>query len=75
MVDQLLFTLNTYPISLDTKPHERQIVELARSHSLSIYDASYVELAQRLELPLATLDRRMAEAARSEGIPLIIAAH
>ena len=31
--------------------------ELASAHNLSVYDAAYLELALRLGLPLATLDR------------------
>ena len=44
------------------------ILELARRLAVSAYDASYVELAQRRGLPLATLDRRLAAAARSSGL-------
>lgn len=73
LVDQLLGALNTYPISLDTRPDERRVVELARTHALTIYDASYIELAGRLGLPLATLDGKLARAAASEDVPLVIA--
>lgn len=47
------------------------VLPLARSTGLTTYDASYVDLAQRLRLPLATRDRRMAEAAKTLGIPLL----
>ncbi len=40
---------------------------LARSHGLSAYDSAYLELALRLGVPLATLDRRLAAAARRAG--------
>lgn len=43
-------------------------VALARVHGLTAYDASYLELAQRLALPLATFDRKLAEAARAAGV-------
>src|SRR5437588_11413459 len=36
---------------------------LARRHTLSIYDAAYLELALRLRLPLATRDASLARAA------------
>ena len=41
---------------------------LARNHQLSAYDAVYLELALAERLPLATLDRKLAAAARAEGI-------
>jgi predicted nucleic acid-binding protein len=47
------------------------VVDLARSHGLSTYDASYLETAIRRGLPLATLDSRLAAAARTSGVPLI----
>lgn len=37
---------------------------LAREHSLSAYDAAYLELAHRKRAGLATLDRRLSNAAR-----------
>lgn len=43
-------------------------VDLATAYGLSLYDAIYLELAKRTRLPLATLDARLAEAARKEGV-------
>jgi predicted nucleic acid-binding protein len=43
---------------------------MARTQSLSVYDAAYLELAYREKLPLATLDRRLGEAARLVGVQL-----
>lgn len=40
-----------------------EILNLARLHQLSIYDAAYLELALRERLPLATLDEKLASAA------------
>lgn len=45
-----------------------RILPLARAHRLTIYDAIYLELAERSGLALATLDRALAVAARSVGI-------
>jgi predicted nucleic acid-binding protein len=47
------------------------VLALAREQRLTVYDASYLELAMRRGLPLATLDRRLRDAARSFGIPLV----
>ncbi len=46
-------------------------VKLADRHSLSVYDAVYLELAQRRRLELATLDRQLTDAARVELVPVI----
>jgi predicted nucleic acid-binding protein len=40
---------------------------------LSIYDAAYLELASRLELPLATRDASLARAAHAAGVALFTA--
>lgn len=47
------------------------VLRLARRHHLTVYDAAYLELARRRGLPLATLDRHLAAAARAEGIDLL----
>jgi predicted nucleic acid-binding protein len=44
---------------------------LADRFGLTSYDASYLELAQRRALPLATLDRELRAAARKLGVPLL----
>lgn len=45
-------------------------VQLADLHGLTIYDAAYLELARRRRLPLATLDRALAQAAGRENVDL-----
>jgi predicted nucleic acid-binding protein len=44
---------------------------LARSHRLTSYDAAYLELALRRGLPLASRDKGLQAAARTEGVPLL----
>ncbi len=46
----------------------RSVQDLALSYSLSVYDASYLELALRKGLPLATFDRRLLQAATRAGV-------
>jgi len=41
---------------------------LAQSHRLSVYDASYLELAQRRGIGLATLDHQLQKAAKDSGV-------
>ena len=58
------------------QPHTQEtvfgeIMDLAVKHSLSSYDASYLELAIRLGVPLATLDRPLQKAAEAEGVTLV----
>ena len=40
-------------------------------HGLSSYDALYLALSLRERIPLATRDRRLAAAARTEGLPVL----
>jgi predicted nucleic acid-binding protein len=39
---------------------------------LTSYDAAYLELAMRLGLPLATLDRQLADAATRAGVTIFL---
>ncbi len=41
---------------------------LAVQHNLALYDASYLELARRLNATLATCDQRLAAAAQDAGL-------
>ena len=43
-------------------------LQLARRYKLSAYDASYLELALRCSLPLATLDVDLLGAAKKAGV-------
>ena len=45
-------------------------LQLARRYGLSAYDSSYLELALRAGLPLATLDRDLVNAASKAGVRL-----
>lgn len=46
------------------------ILEVARQHRLSAYDASYLDLAMRQSLALATVDASLRRAARVTGVGL-----
>ena len=59
------------PIRTDTEPDLGAVLALARRHRLTIYDALYLELALRADVPLATLDQVLASAAVAEGHRLI----
>ncbi len=59
------------PVALDRAPQEGEVLRLARTHRLSLYDAAYLELAQRTGIALATLDADLIRAARAESVALI----
>lgn len=47
------------------------VLDVGRGYGLTSYDASYLELAMRRGLPLATLDGRLADAATRAGVALL----
>ena len=60
--------IGALPIEVDSTPPDRQeLFAVARRHNLSSYDASYLLLAQRRDLPLTTLDTRLHTAALAAG--------
>jgi predicted nucleic acid-binding protein len=69
--DELLQHLEALPIELESGGDSRSILEFARRHNLTFYDASYLELAVRRKLGLATLDKGLVAAARRENIVLL----
>jgi predicted nucleic acid-binding protein len=73
-VDRFIERLRTLDIRTDAlAPDEvySNVIPLARAHRLTVYDAAYLELAERLGLPLATLDAALTKAARSVGVQLV----
>jgi predicted nucleic acid-binding protein len=72
--DAALADLALLPISIDPETDGHAwgaTARLASRHRLSLYDAAYLELAQRRRLPLATLDRELRTAAAAEGVSLL----
>jgi predicted nucleic acid-binding protein len=47
------------------------VLLLAANHTLSAYDAAYLALAMNRSVPLATLDRKLAAAARKESVSVL----
>lgn len=58
-------------ISVDQAHDESVILALARAHHLSVYEAAYLEVAQRRTLPIASLDRRVRQAAADLKITIL----
>lgn len=48
-----------------------KLLPLMRTYELTAYDATYLELAMRLELPLATLDKQLIEVTKRAGVTLV----
>lgn len=46
-------------------------LDLAERYGLTVYDASYLELALRTELPIATLDAALIKASRKSGVEVL----
>ena len=66
--------LRSLPISVVQETPGRvlgEVLALASDTGLSVYDASYLDLAMREGLPLATLDKAMKKAARRSHVPLV----
>jgi predicted nucleic acid-binding protein len=66
--------IRSLPIRTDDVALERAVgavLNLARAQTLTTYDASYLELAQREALPLATQDDRLRAAAQRLGVSLL----
>jgi predicted nucleic acid-binding protein len=66
--------LSQLPITIEYESSERamkDLLGLARSHILSSHDASYLDLAMRKGLPLATLDEKLRRAAKSTKVGLL----
>jgi predicted nucleic acid-binding protein len=62
------------PIEIDDEtagPSWAAMAPLAESHRLTVYDAAYLELAMRRDLPLATRDEVLIAAANGAGVPLL----
>lgn len=73
-VIRFLALVRSLPIVVEQESSDRMLTEilaLAREHHLSTYDASYLDLAMRLGLPLATQDKALSLAARRCRVPLV----
>ena len=71
--ESFLEVLGAAPIMVDagTATHAlSETLQLARRYRLPAYDASYLELALRVGLPLASLDEALRKAATKAGVKL-----
>ncbi len=67
--------LESLLIHVDEATHTNALsltLALGRQEGIAAYDAAYLELALRLELPIATLDTRLALSATRCGVELVV---
>lgn len=67
--------LQDLPIRIDDETAGKTwtaITQLAELYGLTAYDATYLELAVRLGLPLATSDKALIAAANASGVQLLV---
>lgn len=58
-------------VEIDGNHDEAQLLDFARRFDLTVYDAAYLEVAFRRDLPLATFDHRLRKAAETVGIAIV----
>lgn len=72
--DKALAELSRMPITIDSNTDTfawSSTLHLAEQFKLTLYDAAYLELAQRRHLPLATLDQPLRAAASALSLGLL----
>jgi predicted nucleic acid-binding protein len=72
--DATLADLAQLPIQVDPQTDQQAwsaTLRLAERHRLTLYDAAYLELALRRNLPLATLDEDLRRAANTEKVQVL----
>jgi predicted nucleic acid-binding protein len=73
-VDGRLAAFAALPITVDAASSSQTgpaVLALARLHGLTAYDAAYLELATRRQLPLATRDKALQQACAAVGIVVL----
>lgn len=74
--EECIAAFKDLPFSVDhfssTQEALSSISKLSEEHSLTSYDASYLELALRLKVPLGTYDNKLIEACSAERVKSLI---
>lgn len=71
---RFLTLLSALPIVVDHGGQKRMMKDLlvlGRENALSSYDAAYLDLAMRNDCPIATLDKKLLEAAGAMDVPVL----
>ena len=70
-----VYRLGQLAIDVDTAAPsgiQLAVAAISREFKLSGYDAQYLELARRRNVPIATLDKDLRKAARKAGVPVFL---
>lgn len=70
---EFLDLIESVPLTIDSQTAKQAMsatILLAKEHNLSAYDAAYLELALRQQVPLATLDVDLRKAANKINVPI-----
>ena len=73
-LEPIIERLERLPIEIDLGATDHAlaaVLVLAGQHGLTTYDASYLDLAQRRKLPLATLDKKLRGACRAAKVDVL----
>ncbi|HMA71261.1 MAG TPA: type II toxin-antitoxin system VapC family toxin [Xanthobacteraceae bacterium] len=72
--DRAVRHLGLLPITVDPETDTyvwTAMLRLADRFGLTVYDAAYLELAQRRDLPLASVDKALGAAGKKLGVPIL----
>jgi predicted nucleic acid-binding protein len=67
---QILVSLNNLSVDLSEPASYDDLFALAQARGLTVYDAAYLAVALRQELPLASLDRQLIRAAAEVSVKI-----
>jgi predicted nucleic acid-binding protein len=73
--DKLVALVARLPVEIAAAARAEDIpglLRVAAALKLSVYDATYIELARRHAIPLATLDLGLAKACRTAGVATLL---
>jgi len=71
---RLALKVADFSLEVDTEGGDavlQRVLPLARAHKLTVYDALYLELAERRGMELASLDGALVEAAKKVGVTVL----
>lgn len=72
--EEIFSILSAFPIQIEPSPSLQtinRIYSLAEFHSLSTYDAAYLDVSIQYSIPLVTIDKRLKQAANEAGVSLL----